>query len=119
MAQQISFKNHLRKLNELMQGGPVILYVGTDCNIGNFPVLAGKPWSRIYTYRQDEGLPMQFHKDARQVRTVTSYEEIRRDPRALDKRNPMLIYLAGTKPLPADCDPDAEDDFDRKPSPPS
>ena len=113
MAQQINFKNHLRKLNELMQGGPVILYVGADCNIGNFPVLAGKPWSRIYTYRQDEGLPMQFHKDARQVRTVTSYEEIRRDPRALDKRNPMLIYLAGTKPLPADCDPDAEDDFDR------
>ena len=113
MAQQINFKNHLKKFNELMLGGPVILYVGADCNIGDFPVLAGKPWSRIYTCRQDESLPMQFHKDTRQVRTITSYDEIRRDSRALDKRNPMLIYLAGTKPLPADCDPDAEDDFDR------
>ena len=113
MAKQINFKNHLRKFNELMQGGPVILYVGADCHIGDFPILAGKPWSRIYTCRQDESLPMQFHKDTRQVRTVTNYEEIRRDSRALDKRNPMLIYLAGTKPLPADCDPDIEDDFDR------
>lgn len=113
MAQQITFKNHLKKFNELMLGGPVILYVGADYNIGDFPVLAGKPWSRIYTCRQDESLPMQFHKDTRQVRIITSYEEIRRDSRALDKRNPMLIYLAGTKPLPVDCDPDAEDDFDR------
>ena len=113
MAQQINFKNHIHQFNELMQGGPVILYVGAGCNIDNSPVLAGKPWSRIYTCRQDEALPMKFHKDTRQVRMVTSYEDIHRDPRALDRRNPMLIYLAGTKPLPPDCDPDVEDDFER------
>ncbi|HWP96386.1 MAG TPA: hypothetical protein VN426_06015 [Syntrophomonadaceae bacterium] len=112
MTKNINFLNQIKRFNDMMQGGPVILYLGTGYQL-DYPALAAKPWSCIYTSDRRKELALCFHTSTRQVRNITSIEEAKAEIKVLDKHNPMLIYLNGNEPRNLDeMDIDEQVDFE-------
>lgn len=112
MTHEINFKEHVRSFNASMLGTQRILYVGTGCDIGKYPALAGKPWRCIYTTNPSAGFADAFSRPNRQVRVVRTRAEYDLARTKLDRGNPLLVCLNGFDPQDADLD-DIEQEVER------
>lgn len=102
MAPTIDFHDHIRQFNETMRGIARVLYVGAGYNLSAHPVLASKPWRRIYTTSTDEEMPHIFSRSDRQVHAIYDIAELPTIGPVLDHSNPLLVYLSPIGGEPTD-----------------
>lgn len=113
MASTINFNNHIKRFSETMRGVQRILFVGTGCDMSQYPALAGKAWKCIYTTSQAANLAEAFSRVDRQVRPIYTKVAYDRAGTKLDQKNPLLIYLNGYHD-PQEADGNIELEMERR-----
>lgn len=98
MLNEVNISGVAKKFSELLRGGPVILYIGSNYNAKQYTSILEQYWSCIFTTKKEPEIATWFHSKDRQVHSITEYKQLEENGFQLSRIAPPLIYLNSNDP---------------------